>query len=185
MTSRSGDIENKTATGTRPKMGGYLLAWLLIAIAIAVNIAGYYFNWYGHTVFDEAIHGFTFFALTLLIGLYLYGTALTGYSLHKATLVFTVFCVGLSMGVFWEWGEWAYDHLAGPQGTIQGKRHAVRSGDGWPRRVARRIAHACAFEAARGRHKDLTRLADCPKQLQSAGSLINDARSADLFATLA
>lgn len=40
---------------------------------------------------------------------------------HRALLVLNVFCVGVSVGVFWEWAEWAYDHLDGASNTIRGK----------------------------------------------------------------
>lgn len=105
----------------RVRSGGRALAWVLVAIAAALNIAGFVLNWYDRPWFDEAIHAFSLFAFTLLAAIYLYGRALAGYPRHKLLLVLTILCVGLALGVVWEWGEAAYDHLSGPKSTIKGK----------------------------------------------------------------
>lgn len=47
------------------------IAWVLVAIAAVVNIAAYIFNWYiQFWWFDEVIHAYSIFALTLVLALY-------------------------------------------------------------------------------------------------------------------
>ena len=112
-----------SADGARARGGSFGLAWALVAVALVVSVVGYFLNWYQRfAYFDEAIHAFSFFSITLLTGLYLYGDALTGYARHKVLLVFTLLCVGLAMGVVWEWAEWGYDRLLADQSNaIKGK----------------------------------------------------------------
>ena len=112
---------NRSTSDVQVRSGSFTIAWILLAVAVVVNIVAFFLNWYDRPWFDEVIHAYTLFALTSLVGLHLYGNALTGYRWHKPLLVFTLLCVGLALGVFWEWGEWAYDHLFGPKSTIQGK----------------------------------------------------------------
>ena len=102
--------------------GSYTLAWILLVIAIGVAAVGAYLGWAERwNWYDEAIHVFSFFAITLLVALYLYGDALSGYLRHKVLLVLTVVCVAVTLGVAWEWAELAYDRLNGKQSTILGK----------------------------------------------------------------
>ena len=102
--------------------GAFGIGWTLLFVAVLLAVLGVIFNWYERfAFFDEAIHAFSFFALSLLIGLCLYGDALTGRVNHAAALVFVVTCVGLALGVAWEWAEWAYDHWSGPKNLIHGK----------------------------------------------------------------
>lgn len=114
-------VIRQPASTAKVRTGSYTIAWILVLIAAALNIVAYFLNWYEMAYFDEAIHAYTFFSLTLLVSLFLYGVSISGYPRHKALLVLTVLCVGLALGVFWEWGEWAFDHLSGPSSTIQGK----------------------------------------------------------------
>ena len=100
-------------------------AWVLLAIAIAANAAGYFANlfqqigWY-----DDVVHGYTIFALTLLLALYMYGATLTGASTHGFLLVLTVASVGLAIGGLWEVAEWAYDQFE-PGNAIKGKLDTI------------------------------------------------------------
>lgn len=98
--------------------GSYAGAWALAAVAAVANIAALYFNWYEWSWFDEGIHLYSFFAIALVVALHVYAEDLAH---RKALLVFTVLCVGLALGVVWEWAEWAYDRLSGPQNLIHGK----------------------------------------------------------------
>lgn len=70
--------------------------------------------------FDEALHGYFSFALTLVLALYAYGTLLTGRRRHEVLLVLTLAGLGVSLGVLWEMVEWAYDGLV-PNNAILGK----------------------------------------------------------------
>ena len=73
------------------------------------------FWWY-----DEAVHFFFFFSITLVMSLYAYGALLTGRRRHEILLVLTIAGLGLALGTIWEMIEWAYD-LGTPVNSIQGK----------------------------------------------------------------
>ncbi len=102
------------------------VVWIVLLIAVAINVAGYVLNlfqqiwWY-----DDVIHGFTFFALTLWLALLLYGSVLGGAETHAVALVLTITIFGLGLGALWEIAEWAYDHLSGPQNVIMGKTETI------------------------------------------------------------
>jgi hypothetical protein len=101
-------------------------AWILLGIAIAANAAGYFLNWFGQIAwYDDVVHGYTIFALTLLLALYLYGASLTGAVDHGFLFVLTAASVGLAIGGLWEVAEWAYDQWFTQGNAIQGKRDTI------------------------------------------------------------
>ncbi len=101
------------------------IAWGLLAIAVVVNIAGYLFNLYDRLWwFDEVLHGYTIGAITLVLGLALYGTVLTGVDARPVLLVLVIAAVGLAVGALWEVGEWAYDQVVAGN-AIKGKRDTI------------------------------------------------------------
>lgn len=101
-------------------------AWVLLGSALAANAAGYQFGlWTNPAWFDEAVHGFTLFALTLVVGLYLYGRVLAGARAHPLLLTLSVAAVGLGIGGLWEVMEWAYDHWFAAGNVILGKWDTV------------------------------------------------------------
>lgn len=57
--------------------------------------------------YDEALHGYFTFALTLVLALYAYGALLTGRRRHEVLLVLTLAGLGLAPGALWEMAEWA------------------------------------------------------------------------------
>ncbi len=96
------------------------LAWILLAIAVVVNIAGYIFNLYSQFVwFDEVIHAYTTFAMTLAVALYAYGPVLTGAHKHTILFILMVTSIGLAIGGVWEVAEWVYDWLLIQKNTIK------------------------------------------------------------------
>jgi VanZ family protein len=100
--------------------GNSTLAWTLLAIAVVANIAGYLFNLYSQFWwFDEVIHAYTIFALTLVIALYAYGVVLTGAYRHTFLLILMIAAIGLAIGGLWEVAEWIYDALFTAQNTIK------------------------------------------------------------------
>ena len=55
------------------------VVWGLVVIAILVNAAGYALNLYDRLDwFDEVVHTYTSFVITLLLALLLYGDVLSG-----------------------------------------------------------------------------------------------------------
>jgi hypothetical protein len=96
------------------------IAWALLAIAAAANVAGYVFGWYDQFWWwDEAIHAYTTFAVTLVLALYTYGTVLTGARQHPFLLVLIIATIALGLGGLWELAEWGYDTLLTQQNTIK------------------------------------------------------------------
>ena len=54
-------------------------AWVLVALGALAALAGVFFNLYNQFHwYDEIIHAYNFFALTLLVAVYAYGVVLTG-----------------------------------------------------------------------------------------------------------
>ncbi len=98
-----------------------LTIWVLLIIALVVNAAGFFLNWYDKFAwFDKVDHGFTTFALTLYLGFYLVGKVLTGSQRHRVLFVLVVASLGLAVGTVWEFAEWAYDEVV-PGDNIKGK----------------------------------------------------------------
>ncbi len=88
------------------------LAWGLAVFGALVAILSIAFGWYQiFAWFDEALHAYNFFALTLLLAVYAYGAVLTGGREHGFLLVLTITALGLALGALWEIAEFAYDQL--------------------------------------------------------------------------
>ena len=96
-----------------------------IVIAMLANIAGYVWNLYNQIrLFDEILHAFTTFALTLPIALLLYQVILIGAHSRPILFILTVACLGLAIGAIWEIAEWAYDQIV-PGNVILGKNDTI------------------------------------------------------------
>ena len=101
-------------------------AWVLLVVAIAANAAGYFLNWFPKIPwYDDVVHGYTIFALTLLLALYLYGKSLAGAADHGFLFVLTAASIGLAIGGLWEVAEWAYDQWFARGNVIHGKRDTI------------------------------------------------------------
>lgn len=101
-------------------------AWVLLGMAAAANAAGYFLNWFQQFAwYDDVVHGYTIFALTLVMALYLYGAALVGASGHGVLFVLTAASVGLAIGGLWEVAEWSYDQWFAQGNAIQGKTDTI------------------------------------------------------------
>src|SRR5918911_3141367 len=95
--------------------GNLKLAWILLIIGVALAVAGIFFGWYTNIVwFDRFIHAYNFFAITLVVALYLYGDVLTGTEGHTFLLIVTIALIGLAFGALWEVGEFMYDWFINP-----------------------------------------------------------------------
>jgi hypothetical protein len=101
------------------------IVWGILAIAALVNVAGYIWNLYQQFGwFDEVLHAYTTFALTLPLALLLYGVVLQGAKTHSFFFVLTVASLGIAIGALWEIAEWAYDQSV-PENAILGKTDTV------------------------------------------------------------
>ena len=98
------------------------IAWISLLPAAAVNAAGYALGlWHSPVWFDEVVHGYTTFALTLVLAFHLHGRVYTGARTHPATVTLAVASVGVAIGAVWEIAEWAYDQWIAPGNAILGK----------------------------------------------------------------
>lgn len=90
-----------------------IMLGFLLALAAAVNGAGYAFNmWHEKTSFDEAMHVFTPFALMAAIGWAMCGSRKV-QSWSRPALFAAVVGVGLVIGVIWE----GFEMLIGISGS--------------------------------------------------------------------
>ena len=97
------------------------IVWGIFGIAVFLNSAGYLWNLYERiSWFDRLVHGYTLFALTLLLALWLYGLVLTGARTHGLLFVLIVACLGLALGALWEIAEWGLDQFVNGN-LIRGK----------------------------------------------------------------
>lgn len=101
-------------------------AWILLGVAVAANAAGYFLNWFPQFAwYDDVVHGYTIFALTLVLALHLYGATLIGASGHGLLFVLTAASVGLAIGGLWEVAEWGYDQWLAQGNAIKGKTDTI------------------------------------------------------------
>lgn len=97
-------------------------AWIFLLLAAAANAAGYALGlWHSPVWFDEVVHGYTTFAITLVLAFHLYARVYTGARTHPATLTLAVASLGVAIGAVWEIAEWAYDQWIAPGNAILGK----------------------------------------------------------------
>jgi hypothetical protein len=102
-----------------------LIAWSLLVVAVLMNVAGYLWDLYDRFGwFDEAVHAYTTFALTLPLALLLYNVVMTGAQTHTILFVLAVASLGVAIGVLWEIAEWAYDQMV-PENAILGKLDTI------------------------------------------------------------
>lgn len=95
------------------------LVWGLAIFGALVAIASIVFGLYQvFPWFDEALHAYNFFALTLLLAVYAYGAVLTGGREHWFLLMLAITAFGLALGALWEIAEFAYDRLLAAPSVI-------------------------------------------------------------------
>ncbi|HSH76940.1 MAG TPA: hypothetical protein VLA19_00225 [Herpetosiphonaceae bacterium] len=101
------------------------LVHLMLVLAALVNAVGYASDlWQRIALFDDAVHGFTIFALTLPLGLLSSGSRLTLRQGRRFEYVLVVASFGIAVGALWEVAEWAFD-LVQPSNVIQGKTDTI------------------------------------------------------------
>lgn len=101
------------------------VGWGALTVAILVNAAGYILDLYDRFWwFDDAVHAYTSFTLSLLLALLLYGRVLDGARTHSVLFVLAVAVLGGGIGALWEIAEWGYDQWV-PENAILGKTDTI------------------------------------------------------------
>ena len=101
------------------------IVWGIIAFAALANIAGYLWDFYEQFWwFDDVLHAYTTFSITLPLALLLYGDVLRGAHARSILLILVITSLGMGIGVLWEVAEWAYDQMV-PENAILGKRDTI------------------------------------------------------------
>lgn len=102
-----------------------IVAWGLLVVALLASAASSLFGLYEkYWWYDEALHGYFTFALTLVLALYAYGALLAGRRRHEVLLILTLAGLGLALGTLWEMAEWAYDQAVN-NNAILGKKDTI------------------------------------------------------------
>lgn len=88
----------------------------LVAVAVLVNASGYLLSlWHDETVFDEAVHFYTSFAMVAAIG----WLALRGAASRRSPPSWWVLVpLGLLLGLAWEAVEWALGIIGTGRDTL-------------------------------------------------------------------
>ena len=104
------------ATTTRAQKA---TAWVLAIIGALAAVGSVVFGLYAlFPWFDEALHAYNFFALTLLVAVYAHGVVLAGGRRHGVLLILTIAVIGLGLGAVWEIAEFGYDHFIAKPNVI-------------------------------------------------------------------
>ena len=101
-------------------------AIVLLLAAILLNALAFFVPLYEKFWwFDDTIHTYTLFSLTLLIVPILFGKVLKGIERHNFLLFLIMISIGLAIGSIWEILEWAYDSFQASN-VIKGKDDTIK-----------------------------------------------------------
>lgn len=104
---------------------GRAIAWVLTAVMLLANVAGYVFDLYQRFWwFDRILHACTLFALTFWAAVFLCGKVLNDTTGHRLIRVLLIASVGVAVGAWWEVAEWGFDQVM-PADVIKGKFDTV------------------------------------------------------------
>lgn len=111
--------------GLQPTQRGRAIAWVLAAVMLLANVAGYMFDLYQRFWwFDRILHACTLFALTFWAAVFLCGKALNVMTDHGLIRLLLIASVGVAVGAWWEVVEWGVDQVR-PANVIKGKYDTV------------------------------------------------------------
>jgi VanZ family protein len=97
----------------------------VVVLAALVNAAGYVWNLYDRFwLFDEAVHSYTIFALTLPLGFIAFYAVLDALREHRWQFIFAIASFGIAIGALWEVAEWAFDQIVAGN-VIKGKTDTI------------------------------------------------------------
>lgn len=79
----------------------------LFVLAALLNAGGWVWGWfYAPGLYDELVHGFTMFAITLALSFLVYGPMLPIFRQHTLLYLVTITSFGIAVGALWEIAEW-------------------------------------------------------------------------------
>ncbi|XHX78839.1 MAG: hypothetical protein RBJ76_02580 [Stenomitos frigidus ULC029] len=79
----------------------------LFVLAALLNAGGWVWGWfYTPGLYDELVHGFTMFAITLALSFLVYGPMLPIFRQHTLLYLVTITSFGVAIGALWEIAEW-------------------------------------------------------------------------------
>jgi VanZ family protein len=79
----------------------------LFAIAALLNAGGWVWGWfYVPGPYDEIVHAFTTFSITLALSFLVYGPMLNVFREHRVLFVLAIASFGIAIGALWEVFEW-------------------------------------------------------------------------------
>lgn len=92
---------------------------LLFSIAAVLNAGGWVWNWFD-TIgpYDEIVHGFTIFALTLALSFVVYRPLMPVFRHHTLLYLVTIASFGVAIGGLWEICEWSAGKILSTQVII-------------------------------------------------------------------
>lgn len=115
MTAKKSFLNN-----LRPTRTG-VLGWALMTIALGAYVAANMLDlWDAYPWYDRIMHPFTGFAITIMIGNFLYPKIFRRPGTHPVFLIFAIASLGVMAGVIWEIYEWIREFYT-PTDTVKGK----------------------------------------------------------------
>jgi hypothetical protein len=79
----------------------------LFVIAALINAGGWVWGWfYAPGPYDEIVHGYTTFSITLALSFLVYSPMLNVFRHHRVLFVLSVASFGIAIGALWEVFEW-------------------------------------------------------------------------------
>lgn len=85
---------------------------MLFVIAALVNAAGWVWNLFEMPgPYDELVHAYTTFAITLALGWLAYGSLFDSFRQHRRLFMLVIASFGIAVGAVWEIVEWTADLL--------------------------------------------------------------------------
>lgn len=87
---------------------------LIFVVAVLANAAGYIWDlWTRIAPYDELVHGFTIFALTLAFALLVARALPDALDRHRLLIGLLIAGSGIAVGALWEVAEWILDTIPG------------------------------------------------------------------------
>ncbi len=92
--------------------GARVTAWVLAAVMLLANVAGYVFDLYQRFWwFDRVLHACTLFAMTFWAAVFLCSKVLAAGASYWWIRLLVIASIGIAVGAVWEVAEWGFDQV--------------------------------------------------------------------------